>query len=86
MGIVPGITEWFVAQNRWPNRVMYHYTSSEALEGILQSKRMWAFDLRAMNDPEELRYAPNLSMNDSSVRCRLILKFSLVLKSDYLNA
>jgi hypothetical protein len=39
---------------------MYHYTSTGAVEGILRSRRMWAFDLRAMNDPQELTYGAAL--------------------------
>jgi hypothetical protein len=46
---------WFLAQYPWPNDVMYHYTSKEAMQNILATRRMWATDLRAMNDPRELR-------------------------------
>jgi hypothetical protein len=50
------IIEWFIQQYRWPNNVMYHYTSRAALENILRTRQMWATDLRAMNDPDELLY------------------------------
>jgi hypothetical protein len=58
--IVPGATEWFVNQFDWPNSVMYHYTRREALESILNTRRMWAMDLRSMNDPRELVYGKAL--------------------------
>ena len=58
--ILPGATEWFVRQFRWPNSVMFHYTSREAFESILTTRRMWAMDLRTMNDPHELLYGKAL--------------------------
>ena len=48
------MTEWLLSQYRWPNSVMFHYTSRVAFESILSSHRMWAMDLRSMNDPREL--------------------------------
>jgi hypothetical protein len=51
---------WFIAQHPWPNDVMYHYTSKEALQNIVSTKRMWATDLRKMNDPRELRHGRDL--------------------------
>jgi hypothetical protein len=58
--VVPGATEWFVSQFQWPNSVMFHYTSKEAFEAILSTRRMWAMDLRTMNDPGELLYGKAL--------------------------
>lgn len=52
----PDMIQWFVRQQRWPNDVMYHYTSRVALHSILTKRHMWATDLKVMNDPEELRY------------------------------
>lgn len=52
--------KWFVAQYAWPNDVMYHYTSQSAAENILKSRRMWATDLHAMNDPRELTFGREL--------------------------
>jgi hypothetical protein len=53
--VLPGATEWFVRQFRWPNSVMYHYTTSrDVFSKILDARRMWAMDLRTMNDPREL--------------------------------
>ena len=58
--IVPGATEWFVGQFDWPNSVMYHYTRPDAFESILNTRRMWAMDLRSMNDTRELVYGKAL--------------------------
>lgn len=58
--VIPGSSEWYMAQQRWPNDAMYHYTSRAALENILAARRMWATDLRVMNDPHELRYSAEL--------------------------
>jgi hypothetical protein len=52
--------KWFLAQYAWPNDVMYHYTSQSAAENILTSRRMWATDLHAMNDPRELTFGREL--------------------------
>jgi hypothetical protein len=54
--ILPEAIKWYVSQHPWPNSVMYHYTSRPAFESILRTRRMWATDLRAMNDPNELRF------------------------------
>ena len=39
---------------------MFHYTSREAFKAILAIRRMWAMDLRTMNDPRELLYGKAL--------------------------
>jgi len=52
--------KWFLAQYAWPKSVMYHYTSQSAAENILRSRRMWATDLHAMNDPRELTFGREL--------------------------
>ena len=58
--VLPEALQWYVQQHRWPNDVMYHYTSREGLQNIVASRRMWATDLRAMNDPRELRYGKEM--------------------------
>jgi hypothetical protein len=55
--VLPGSLKYFISHFRWPNSVMYHYTSRLGLENIVKTKRMWASDLRSMNDPEELLYS-----------------------------
>jgi hypothetical protein len=57
---VPGAAEWYIRQQRWPSALMYHYTSREALINILTTRRMWATDLRVMNDPRELTHGRKL--------------------------
>ena len=44
-----------------PSRVqapetVYHYTSQKGLFGILNSRTLWASDIRYLNDTSELRY------------------------------
>lgn len=57
---IPGAAEWYLAQHHWPSEVMYHYTSRAALQNIIQTRAMWATDLRAMNDPRELKHGQKL--------------------------
>ena len=33
---------------------LYYYCSMDAFHGIVESKRLWASDLKAMNDPREV--------------------------------
>jgi hypothetical protein len=40
--------------------LIYHYTTTRGLLGILESRELWASDLRYMNDLSELKYANNL--------------------------
>jgi hypothetical protein len=58
--VLPGATEWFVRQFPWPNSVMYHYTRTDVFEEILKTRRMWAMDLRTMNDRRELLHGKTL--------------------------
>lgn len=58
--VLPGVTEWLLKQFRRPNSVTFHYTSRVAFEAILSSRRMWAMDLRTMNDPRELLHGREL--------------------------
>jgi Protein of unknown function (DUF2971) len=37
--------------------VLYHYTDAGGFTGILQHGKLWATDVRFLNDPLELRYA-----------------------------
>jgi hypothetical protein len=52
--------QWFMSQYAWPKDVMYHYTSQSSAESILRTRRMWATDLHAMNDPRELNFGREL--------------------------
>lgn len=37
--------------------VLYHYTDAAGFAGIVQNRKLWATDIRFLNDPLELRYA-----------------------------
>jgi hypothetical protein len=40
--------------------VLWHYTSLDALKGIVEFKKIWASDIRFLNDSEEYRHAVDL--------------------------
>jgi hypothetical protein len=44
-------------QNKNSQRVLFHYTSLDALEGILKTKKMWATHVRFLNDITEFSHA-----------------------------
>lgn len=46
----------FVELCRISPRLLYHYTSSVGLQGILTSKNIWASDIRYLNDAHEFVY------------------------------
>jgi hypothetical protein len=39
---------------------LYHYTNTSGLTGILESRRLWATDVRFLNDASEVSYARRL--------------------------
>ena len=41
-------------------RVVYHYTSANGLLGLLKSEKMWATDIRYLNDSQEFDFGSNL--------------------------
>jgi hypothetical protein len=43
-----------------PPPLLYHYTTSAGMIGILHSSRMWASDATAQNDVAEIRYAASV--------------------------
>jgi len=43
-----------------PN-TLWHYTSYDALKGIVSSKKIWATEYRFLNDREEFRHAKTLA-------------------------
>lgn len=43
-----------------PQERLYHYTSFDGLLGIVQSRSLWASDIRYMNDSAELKHAADL--------------------------
>ena len=49
-------------RHRHPHpQVLFHYTSPPGLLGIMQSNRIWATNVRYMNDSSELSYTYNLA-------------------------
>ncbi|MBU2870828.1 DUF2971 domain-containing protein, partial [Colwellia sp. E2M01] len=45
------------------NEILYHYTSIEALNSILQNKSIWVSDCRFLNDVKELNNAKEMFVN-----------------------
>lgn len=45
------------------NQPLYHYTTAEGLEGILKSERIWATNIRYLNDSSEHKYAFKLAVD-----------------------
>jgi hypothetical protein len=43
-----------------PPPLLYHYTTSAGMIGILHSNRLWAHDATAQNDAAEIRYAASV--------------------------
>ncbi len=41
--------------------VVYHYTTAAGLLGICTSKKIWATDIRYLNDSEEFQYTLDLA-------------------------
>ena len=37
--------------------ILYHYTDAGGFAGIVQNRKLWATDIRFLNDPLELKYA-----------------------------
>lgn len=55
-------------QSRAFPKLLYHYTSAEALLGILQSRSLWATDIRFLNDTEEFTFARDLISSELTRR------------------
>src|SRR4030042_6131247 len=53
----------------FPPRVLFHYTSAPALLGIIKSNKIWATNIRYMNDSSELSYTYDLA-NEIITRMR----------------
>jgi hypothetical protein len=45
-------------------KVLYHYTTTDALLGILQAGSLWATDIRFLNDSTEFTFARDLFVNE----------------------
>ncbi len=51
-----------------PTETLYHYTSYTGLMGIVESKAIWAGDIRYMNDAAELRHTADLIKQETARR------------------
>lgn len=47
-------------QSSNPPDILYHYTDSKGIHGILESKSLWASHAFFMNDPKELTHGMNI--------------------------
>lgn len=60
-----------LARKRASGEIIYHYTTLDSLQGIVDSKALWASDIRQLNDRFELKYAldqlRDLLANDTSI-------------------
>ncbi len=45
--------------------ILYHYTTFDALVGILESRELWATSLRHLNDSSEFRYTIDLARQET---------------------
>lgn len=43
-----------------PKELLYHYTTLTGLLGIVGSNKLWASDIRYMNDSAELKHSADL--------------------------
>ena len=51
-----------------PKERLYHYTNFDGLLGIVQSRSLWASDIRYMNDSAELKHTADLIRGEVSRR------------------
>ena len=51
--------QWIQLHARYP-QILYHYTDGQGLLGMLKTQRLWASNIRFMNDPTEIEYATRL--------------------------
>jgi hypothetical protein len=51
-----------------PRETLYHYTTLKGLLGIVESRTLWASDIRYMNDSAEMKHAADLIKKDIARR------------------
>ena len=51
-----------------PENPLYHYTSLEGLRGIVDSRTLWATDIRYLNDAQELHHFGQLVIAEIDAR------------------
>jgi len=59
-------------------KILYHYTTSEGLLGILNTKRIWATNINYLNDSEELNRTLELLERSVKIRLKKVVKDLLV--------
>ena len=59
-----------------PPELLFHYTNSAGMRGILESSRLWATNYRFLNDASEVAYG--MGLFESIVQARLSRSFSEV--------
>jgi hypothetical protein len=66
MDDITQLTETLFADT--PKGSLYHYTTLSGLLGIVQSRKLWASDIRYMNDSAELRHSADLIRSEVQER------------------
>lgn len=56
--------EWLPLHERDSSVILYHYTTSEGLKGILTNRSIWCSHISSFNDPTEFQYGKSLVMNE----------------------
>src|SRR2546423_11413856 len=59
---------WVNTLGQYPPR-LYHYTNSEGLRSILETRRIWASSIWHMNDPTEVQYSSRI-VREAAVEAR----------------
>lgn len=61
----PSLTDLLIRMHRTPQLLipppLYHYTTRNALQGIIASNSIWATEARKLDDPSEIRYGFELA-------------------------
>jgi len=52
--------KWKSTQPQRAPKILYHYTKAEAFQQILNSRTLWASDIRYMNDASEVTYVSDI--------------------------
>lgn len=62
--------ELFELFSERPTRILYHYTSLSSLRGIVNSKSLYATDIRFFNDAAEMAHTAHLVRDEIGLRLR----------------
>jgi hypothetical protein len=74
----PAVAELFLVRPAFPfamrstesarQKLLYHYTTAESLLGIVQSRSLWATDIRFLNDTAEFSFARDVLLREMLAR------------------